>query len=117
MVNSFKKRGQKLIRNFSRASIRVSEEGKEHIKENLVERISHIGNIRLLIFEWVLLVAALIMLSITQAFWFGNSYAGNVFTPGGTYTEATLGGVNSLNPLFATTNSEKTLSPSACFSF
>ncbi|MBR0431141.1 hypothetical protein IJJ05_02540 [Candidatus Saccharibacteria bacterium] len=110
MVSSLKKRGQKIIRNFSRASIRVSEEGKEHIKENLVERISHIENIRLLIFEWALLVVALIMLAVTQAFWFGDSYAGNYFTTGGTYTEATLGGVNSMNPLFATTNSEKVLS-------
>ncbi len=110
MVNSLKKRGQKLIRNFSRASIKVSEEGKEHIKENLVERISHIENIKLLIFEWVLLVVSLIMLAVTQSFWFGNSYAGDFFTSGGTYTEATLGGVNSMNPLFATTNSEKVLS-------
>ena len=50
------------------------------------------------------------MLAITQAFWFGNSYAENTFTSGGTYTEATIGKVTSLNPLFATTSSEKTLS-------
>lgn len=110
MVNSFKKRGQKFLRRFSRASLKASEEGKEHIKENLIGRISHIENIRLLIFEWVLLVTALIMLSVAQAFWFGDSYAETAFTTGGTYSEATIGEVNSLNPLFATTNSEKVLS-------
>lgn len=50
------------------------------------------------------------MLAVAQAFWFGNSYAENVFVDGGTYTEATLGEVKSMNPLFANTSSEKVLS-------
>ena len=110
MKNSAKKRGQKFIRRFSRASVKASEEGKEHIKENLIDRFSHIADIRLLILEWSLLIGALMMLAFAQAFWFGNSYAENVFVKGGTYTEATLGDVKTLNPLFATTSSEKTLS-------
>ena len=110
MSNSLRKRGQKFVRRFSRASIKASEESKEHIEENLINRISHIRNIKLLIFEWVLLVMALITLAVTQAFWFGDSYAENVFVDGGSYVEATLGRVNSMNPLFATTNSEKALS-------
>lgn len=110
MENSIKKRGQKFLRKFSRASIKASEESKEHIKENLIGRFSHIANIRLLILEWSLLVVALIMLAITQALWFGDSYSEDVFSNGGAYTEATIGDVNSLNPLFATNNSEKVLS-------
>ena len=110
MKKTTKKRGQKFIRRFSRASVKASEEGKEHIKENLIDRFSHIADIRLLILEWSLLIGALMMLAFAQAFWFGNSYAENVFVKGGTYTEATLGDVKSLNPLFATTSSEKTLS-------
>ena len=110
MGNSLKKRGRKFIRRFSSASRKAQKESKEHIKENLFERLSHIKHIRLLIFEWGLLVFALIMLAVAQAFWFGDSYAENTFTSGGTYTEATLGDVNSMNPLFATTSSEKVLS-------
>jgi len=110
MANNLKRRGQKILRKFSRASLKASEESKEHIKENLFERFSHIKDIRLLILEWSLLVAALIMLSITQAFWFSNSYISDVFVDGGNYSEATIGRVNSMNPLFATTNSEKILS-------
>ena len=110
MKKTTKKRGQKFIRRFSRASVKASEEGKEHIKENLIDRFSHIADIRLLILEWSLLIGALMMLAFAQAFWFGNSYAENVFVKGGTYTEATLGDVKTLNPLFATTSSEKTLS-------
>lgn len=110
MKNLIKKRGQKFFRKFSNATVQAGEESKEHIKENLVKRISHIENIRLLIFEWGLLVFALIMLAVTQALWYSNSYAGDSFSSGGVYTEATLGDVSSLNPLFATTSSEKTLS-------
>ena len=110
MANSLKKRGQKFIRKFSKASIEASEKSNERIKKNLIGRISHIKNVRLLVLEWSLLVGALIMLAITQAFWFGDSYAEDVFTYGGTYTEATTGEVASLNPLFASTNSEKVLS-------
>lgn len=110
MVNSLEKRGQKFLRRFSRVSAKASSEGKEHIKENLIQRFSHVRNIKLLIFEWSLLVLALVMLAITQAFWMNSSYASDVFIEGGSYIEATVGRVNSMNPLFAATNSEKVLS-------
>lgn len=110
MKSTARKRGQKIIRRFSRASVKASEEGKEHIKENLIGRFSHINNIKLLIVEWGLLVVALIMLAITQAFWFSGSYAEEAFLNGGTYIEATIGDVKSMNPLFASTSSEKSLS-------
>lgn len=110
MANSLKQRGQKFVRKFSRASIKASEESKEHIKENFLQRLSHVRNIRLLVLEWVLLLVALILLSISQAFWFSESYAVDSYTDGGNYIEGTVGRVNSMNPLFATTSSEKILS-------
>ena len=110
MANTIKKRGQKIIRKFSRVSNKAREESKEHIKENLIARVSHIRGIKLLILEWCLLVAGLVMLAVTQAFWSGTSYASDVFVEGGSYTEATIGPVNSMNPLFAMTSSEKVLS-------
>ncbi len=110
MKKTVRKRGQRLVRRFSNASVRASEGGREHIRENLIGRFSHIASIRLLILEWSLMVLAVMMLATTQAFWFGESYAEDTFVNGGTYIEATVGDVNSLNPLFATTSSEKTLS-------
>ena len=110
MKKSLKKRGQKFIQKFSRASLKASEEGREHIRENLIGRVSHIKSIRLLVFEWTLLISALIMMSVAQAFWFNDSYAVDAFVDGGNYIEATVGRVNSMNPLFATTSSEKVLS-------
>lgn len=110
MKDSLKRRGQRFSRRFSKVSRKASTQSKEHIKENLIGRISHIKNIKLLIFEWILLIVSLIVLASLQAVWFGNSYEDVAFIRGGTYTEATLGQVTSLNPLFATTDSERVLS-------
>ncbi|MBR2855499.1 hypothetical protein IKE99_00975 [Candidatus Saccharibacteria bacterium] len=110
MGSSIKKRGRKIIRKFSRATARAGEESKEHIKENFLSRLGSVGNIKLLVFEWGLLIVALVLLAIAQAFWFAGTYAEDVFVNGGNYIEATLGDVSSMNPLFATTNSEKVLS-------
>lgn len=110
MGNQLRKRGQKFIKKFSRATTKASIESKEHIKENFFARLRHIGEIRLLILEWGLLITALILLAVAQTFWFANSYSEDVFSQGGSYIEATLGDVGSMNPLFATTNSEKVLS-------
>lgn len=110
MKTSPKKSGQKLTRRFFRFSRKATENSLEHVQENLVERLPHVKRVRLLILEWSLLVGIIIFLAITQAIMYRNSYATVTFGNGGTYTEATLGKVNSLNPLFASTSSEKTLS-------
>lgn len=110
MAKSLKKSGQKLLRKFSQLTVEAGAKSSERIRRNFVDRLMNARNVRLLILEWCLLVSALIMLALTQAFWFGDSYAADTYTTGGTYTEATIGEVNSMNPLFATTNSEKVLS-------
>lgn len=102
--------GQKIARKITHLSKKAGEGVVEHAQENIIDRFSHIRRVRLLILEWSLLVIAIIFLSITQAYWYSDSYATQTYKEGGTYIEATLGEVNSLNPLFASTSSEKTLS-------
>lgn len=110
MGQSFKKRGQKLAKQWERFSQRAREDGREHIRENLIDRLPHARRVRLLMLEWGLLIIVIISLALTQAFWYAQSYSTLAYVDGGTYIEATTGKVNSLNPLFATTNSEKVLS-------
>ena len=105
-----KKRGQKLSTRLSRFSRKASLVSERHIKENFFSRLSHVGDVRLFVLEWGLLVFALLMLALTQVFWYSESFSTSAYTSGGTYTEATLGKINSLNPIFATTETEKTLS-------
>ena len=109
MKKPFKKSGQKLARRFSRLSRKAGEESREHVEANVIRRFSHVRLVRLNVLEWFLLVFAVILLAVTQANWYADTYSVSSFASGGTFTEATLGKVSSLNPLFASTNSEKTL--------
>ncbi|MBR3319888.1 hypothetical protein IKG20_01125, partial [Candidatus Saccharibacteria bacterium] len=104
-----KKRGQKVVKQFSRLTEEAAYSSEAHIKKNFIRRLSHVSDVRLFVVEWGLLVFALFMLALTQSFWFTDSYSVTGYADGGTYTEATLGKVSSLNPLFATTNSEKSI--------
>lgn len=110
MKQTFKKRGQKFAKKWERFSAQAREDSREHIKENLISRLPNAKRVRLLILEWALLIVVIISLALTQSFWYSQSYTVQAYTDGGVYSEATLGNVNSLNPLFATTNSEKALS-------
>ena len=64
---------------------------------------------RLWVIEWVLLVLAVFLFSIVQIIWYGDSYKTEAFVSGGDFSEAVLGDVSSMNPLYAATNAEKTL--------
>lgn len=110
MKPTTKKRGQKLAKRWEIFSERAKEETQEHIQENLIKRLPHARRVRLLILEWCLLLIVITSLALTQAFWYTQSYSVQAYVDGGTYIEATIGNVNSLNPLFATTTSEKVLS-------
>ena len=110
MNKVFKKSGRKFVKKISLFSKRVNRDSREHIRENLIGHISHIRDVRLYVVEWILMVVIITLLSITQAYWYVNSFAVETYTNGGTYTEATLGKISSFNPLFASTSSEETLS-------
>lgn len=110
MKQSFRKRGQKIARKWERFSEKAKEGSREHIQEKLIQRLPNARRVRLLILEWGLLVIIIISLALTQAFWYQQSYTVEAYVDGGTYIEATVGNVNSLNPMFATTGSEKVLS-------
>lgn len=110
MKPTSKKRGHKLAKRWEQFSERAREGSKEHIQENIIDRLPNARRVRLLILEWCLLVIVIISLALTQAFWYKQSYSVQAYVDGGTYVEATMGKVNTLNPLFATTESEKVLS-------
>lgn len=110
MKKQLKKSGQKIIKKLSLASKEATEKSKTHIKEHIIARTSSVKNVRLWVLEWLLLVSVIILFAVVQTIWYHNSYQSRVFVSGGTYSEATIGQVNSMNPLYAATSSEKTLS-------
>ena len=102
--------GKQLARKLTFLSRKAGEDTTRHVQKNVIDRFAHIRQVRLLILEWSLLVLAIVFLSLTQAYWYSESYATDTYKEGGTYIEGTLGEIDTLNPLFSDSGSEKTLS-------
>ena len=81
----------------------------KHFADNFIARIRNIHEVRLWVIEWVLLVSAVFLFALVQIMWYDDSYRVESFANGGDYTEAVLGEVNSMNPLYAANNAERTL--------
>jgi len=97
----------KIAKQLLKFSRRAQIKSETHIKKNLVNRVSNVKKIRIWILEWFLLVFAIIALSAVQSVWFRNSFSATAFVPGGEYSEAVFGEISSLNPLYASTDSER----------
>ena len=82
----------------------------KHFSRLFVGRLQNAREVRLWVVEWVLLVVVVFLFAIVQIFWYSDAYETDAFVAGGDYSEATLGKVNSMNPLYATTSSERVLS-------
>ncbi len=86
-----------------------NEKAGKHFDDFFVKRWKNLHNVRLWILEWGLLCLVVLILSIVQIAWYADAYRATTFVNGGEYSEATLGKINSMNPLYASTNSEKAL--------
>ena len=86
------------------------EKAGDHFSTLFIQRLKNVREVRLWVVEWILLVSVVFLFAVVQIFWYNSSYKMTVFSEGGEYTEATLGEIKSMNPLYAATNSEKVLS-------
>ena len=78
-----------------------------HVKNVLVGRLDNVHRVRGRVVGWVILMISLIFLAGLQFLWYRESYETSEYAKGGAYAEATLGKINTLNPLYAVTNSEQ----------
>lgn len=77
-----------------------------HARKFIVGRIESIREVRRHIIGWLLLVTVLVAAVGIQLVWFQQSYQTTAAGDGGTYAEATLGPINTLNPLYASSSAE-----------
>lgn len=91
------------------AANEFNERAGKHFNERFVRRLENIREVRIWVVEWALLVLIVFLLAVAQNNWYGESFETEAFVKGGEFSEATLGKINSMNPLYATTSSEKTL--------
>lgn len=77
-----------------------------HAHRFIIKRLDSIRSVRRHVISWLLLVGVLILAVGAQFIWFQRSYQTSAAAHGGTYAEASLGPIDTLNPLYAASSAE-----------
>lgn len=80
-----------------------------HAHKFILRRWSNVREVRRVITLWVMAMGILIAATGLQLLWNQREYQTTAGALGGTYAEATIGPVDTLNPLFAVSNAEDAL--------
>jgi peptide/nickel transport system substrate-binding protein len=107
LKNIFKKSGV-VLNDIQKKTKRLNRYTTKHVHENFISRFENLHVVRLRVVSWFLVMALLLGLAGMQNIWTQNAYQASAFVDGGAFIEASLGSVKTLNPLFVSTNSEKT---------
>ena len=97
-------------RDLSRRAKRAEGATVRHAHKFIIGRWDNIRHVRQHILGWMVCVAGLIIVVGVQMVWFQRSYMATAPISGGAYAEAVTGPVQTLNPLYATTNAEQAVS-------
>jgi len=107
------KRGWKQFQKLTFDNKKISKHVKKaegatmrHARKFIVTRLDNIRGVRRHIIGWLLFVGLMIVAVGTQFVWFQQSYKTVAPTRGGTYAEASLGPIDTLNPLYASSSAE-----------
>lgn len=79
----------------------------KHARRFVFKRWNNFREVRSRIALWVLTIGIIIGASGLQFFWYQNDYRTKANAAGGTYAEAVLGPVETLNPIFAKSSAEE----------
>lgn len=81
-----------------------------HARKFIFRRLTNMRDVRRHIITWILAIGILIGASGLQLMWYQQSYRTSTDGIDGTYAEAVLGPIETLNPLYATTSAEEAAS-------
>jgi peptide/nickel transport system substrate-binding protein len=89
---------------------RASDVTLRHARKFVFKRWSNIREVRWHVLVWSVALGILIAATGLQVMWYQQGYRTSAVAVGGTYAEAILGPVDTLNPLFASSHAEQSLS-------
>jgi peptide/nickel transport system substrate-binding protein len=102
-LNFDSKKVSKRVKKAENATVR-------HARKFIFGRLDNIRSVRRHIIMWLLLVGVTIAAIAVQFTWFQQSYRVTAAAPGGTYAEASLGPIDTLDPLYAASSAEMSAS-------
>lgn len=94
-------------RSLTKRALKVEGVSARHAHKFVVQRWNNIRDVRRHVIGWMLLVGLLIAATALQMWWFQNSYRTEAAAAGGTYAEAAIGPIETLNPLYASSSAER----------
>jgi peptide/nickel transport system substrate-binding protein len=92
----------------SRRMKRVEGATIKHARRFVFKRLDNFREVRRRIALWVLAIGVIIGATGLQYMWYQDDYRTTAHATSGTYAEAVLGPVNTLNPIFAQSSAEET---------
>ncbi|MBC7565052.1 peptide ABC transporter substrate-binding protein [Candidatus Saccharibacteria bacterium] len=97
-------------KDLSRRMKKVEGATVRHARRFVFKRMNSIREVRQHIILWILTIGIIIGASGLQLMWYQQSYRATANANDGTYAEAVLGPVKTLNPIFASTSAEESAS-------
>lgn len=80
-----------------------------HAHRFIIKRWDKVREVQHHVVFWIIIVAAIITATGVQLMWFQQSYKTTDFARNGTYAEAVIGPVDTLNPIFADSSAEQSV--------
>lgn len=96
-------------RDLSRRMKKVEGATVKHARRFVFRRLDNFREVRRHIAIWILAIGIIVGASGLQLMWYQQSYRALAFANDGTYAEAVLGPVDTLNPIFAKTSAEESV--------
>ena len=90
----------------SKRAKRAETKTTRHTHKFVLSKINSLRSARRHIITWLAIVGVIMTAVILQTLWYQQSYRQPTWAAGGTYAEGVLGPIDTLNPLFATSDAE-----------
>jgi len=91
---------------FSRRARRAETTTTRHAHRFVLSKLDSLRNAKQHIILWLVIIGVLIAAVALQMIWYQQAYRTMAWKEGGTYAEASIGPIDTLNPLYASTNAE-----------
>lgn len=95
---------------FSKRALRAENTTTRHAHQFVLSKLDSLRNVKQHVVVWLTIIGVLIAAVALQMYWYQQAYRTMAWKDGGTYAEAVLGPINTLNPLYATTPAEQSAS-------
>jgi peptide/nickel transport system substrate-binding protein len=95
---------------FSRRALRAENTTTRHAHKFVVGKLDSLRNVKQHVIAWLAIIGLLVSAVALQMFWYQQAYRTTAWKEGGTYAEAVLGPITTLNPLYASTPAEQAAS-------